>query len=152
MGVPDIPITIVDAPNVVAADVSVADRHKLELLICDMLFQTVVNQETDDNAAAMATLIRETEYIAVALAANYDDLPEVLLQYLNKPYTWKLICQFNDWWRGKPTIEHIALLAGSMGRKVITFTIKPLEYHGTGADGEMVVSFPISYKIADGMN
>ena len=119
----------------------------LTTTIAVTLTNMAVEKQTQANAAVMVTLIREAPMIAENLAPNYLDFMDVLLQYMNQPYTHRAHEQFVDALRDKPSHSYQVVLAGSMGRQLVRFTIGPMECLGPGRDRDIMLNFPFTYEL-----
>ena len=149
-GVPSIAFTVETVshtPEYFPPDAASDKLATLTNSIAAALESMAVRDQTQDNAAAMVTLMREAPMIAEHLAPNYLDFTDILWRFMNQPYTQMAHNQFVDALRGKQAMEFQVVLAGSMGRKLVRFTIGPMECLGIGPDRGIMLNFPLTYEL-----
>ena len=118
MGVPEIKLTIAMIPDTrpgftPGMMVDFTDD------ITRMIEETSIC-EAEEHPSVMATLLREARPIAERLAIVYQDVGELIVQYRNQAYARDVHERLVLATSLKPLVDHVAILAGSMGTQSVT--------------------------------
>lgn len=135
----------VDEPSLSAGTM---DVERLSDDLVTMIQETAIRDTKPENAAVMATMIREAERIAGKLAPHYTDFQQEMSKYINEVYGRGVRDAMQIYMESKPAITHEAVLAGSLGRLTVRFDVGPLEFVDAPIEyGQIILNLPIRYAV-----